>query len=123
MSNVVKHPSNLNVKITVGSVHEKGENLHKVIDPLVLSTSILQAVAQHLCNDSTKFPRSSTNSMRRRSIPGREYLTRNNECSGVRAKVLEKVAKTVESEEPMSGDRVISKSDNREEDGEHNKTE
>jgi len=94
-----------------------------MIDPEIFATFVLQPVAHDLCDDGTHLAGSGRNAVSGGSVSGREDFTWNNESSGVGTKVLEKVAKTVESEEAMSGDDMIPESNNAEENGKHNEAE
>lgn len=92
------------------SKHEEGEDLHKVINPCILSTSVLHSRTQRLRDDSTDFAQCSTEAMSCRTISGREYLARDDKRGCVGAEVLEKVGETDESKKSASRDVVITKS-------------
>src|SRR5437773_8593085 len=98
-SNVVKTPTNL-LKVRKlfgpGTLHKQRKDFHDMIQPGIRSSSISQWSYQSLCNDSANLSGSSTDTMRSRTISGREDFSRNDKSSGVRTEVLEKVAETVE---------------------------
>jgi len=92
-----------------------------VIQPSVGTTSVSQGSDEGLSNDSTDFTRSSAHTMGGRTISGREYFTRNNECCGVWTEILEEIAETVKSEQSPGGNFVETETDGREENSKHGK--
>jgi len=93
MNSVVKQPSNLQEMLEdhFGSKHEEGEDLHKVINPSILATSVFHSRTQRLRNNGANFSGCSTETVSRRTISGWEHLARNDKCGRVGAKILEEV--------------------------------
>ena len=56
----------------------------------------------NLCNNGSKFPTGSWDTMSSRTITSRERLPRNDEGSGIGPKILEKVGETVKHDEAFN---------------------
>jgi hypothetical protein len=65
------------------------------------------------------FPRRSANAMCRRPVAGGKNFPRHNKGSGIRTKILEEIAETVECKEAPSGDLVEAKANDAKEDCEN----
>ena len=78
----------------------KGKNVH-MVDEFVCSADVPQAGKANLRNDCSELAAGRTDTMCRGTITGGEGLSRNNECSSIRPKVLEKIGQAVEEHKPL----------------------
>lgn len=121
ISRVRKHPRSLHVRtFHTKELHEKREDFHKMVDPRVGSSIVLQCSRHSLSNDGTNLTGTSGDTVGRGSVSGWEDFTRYNKGRGVGSEVLEEVAKTVKSEKSAGRNDVVSETDNTEQDGENN---
>lgn len=72
-----------------------------MLDKFVLPADVFQASKTDLRNDGTELATCRGYTVCCGPVTGREDLSRDNECSGVRAEVLEEVGQAVEEDEPL----------------------
>ena len=93
-----------------------------MIQPSVGSASVSQGTDQSLRNNSPDFTGSSADTVRGRSISRGKDFTGNDKCRRIGSKVLEEVAKTVQSKQTSSWDGMETKTDDAEKNGEDSET-
>lgn len=121
ISRVVKHPISLKVRTScTKGIHEKSEDFHKMVDPGVGSSFVLQCAGHSLSHDGANLTGTSGDTVSCGSVSRREDFTRYNKGGGVGSEVLEEVAETVKSEKSASGNDVVSETDDTKQDGENN---
>jgi hypothetical protein len=109
--------------------HEEGVNLKNVVHPggvsAVLSTLGTQSSDGTLANDGTDLARGGRDTVRGRTVAGREDLTRNDEGCGVGTKVEEELGQDVDGEQTVLGvnrDIVVSETHDTEQNGKDDET-
>ena len=105
--------------------HKEGEDLHDVVEPwiwvLLGWVAFGSERAEHsLGNDSTNLSGGSRDTVRCRSVSGREAFSWHNKCGGVGSEVEEELGQYVKSHESTFVELVVSKTDDGEDDGEQN---
>lgn len=78
-----------------------------VLDKLIGSSDILQASKPDLGDNGTEFTGSSRNTVSRRTIAGREHLSRNNKCGRIWAEILEEIGQAIQKNEGFCGARSL----------------
>src|SRR5882757_3122843 len=108
-------------------IETKRRNLH-VLDEFVGTANVSEAGESDLSDNSAELAGSSRDTVSGGTVTGREDFSRNDEGSGVGAKVLEEVGQAVEEDESLlcaggSGELVISEAHDDKRAGEHTETE
>ena len=73
-----------------------------MINPSILSSSVLHCGAQTLRNDGAYFTGGGTETVSSGTISGREYFAGDDKCGRVGAEILEEVGETDQGEESAS---------------------
>lgn len=106
--------------------HEEGKDLEDVVEPRggvgLGGTTGTETGNGTLTNDGTNLTGGGRDTVRGRTVTGREDFTRNDEGGCVGAKVEEELSNDVDGEEAVGGKLVVSKAHDNEEDGEDDET-
>jgi hypothetical protein len=121
ISRVRKLPRSLQIRTShTKEVHEKSEDFHKMVNPRVGSSFVLQCSGHGLSNDGTNLATARGYAVRGRPVSGWKHFTWYNEGGGIGTEVLEEIAETIKSKESASRNDMVSETDNTEQDGENN---
>lgn len=101
--------------------HEEGEDLNNVVEPRrsvgSSGTTDTERTNEGLSDDGTNFAGGGRDTVRSRSVAGREAFTRNNERGSIGAEVEEELSKDVDGEKTVRSNLVVGETHDAEENG------
>lgn len=111
---------------TAAEKHKEGKDLEDMVEPRgsigLGGTASTETGNGTLANDGANLARGSRNTVRCRTVAGREDLAGNNKGGGVGSKVEEELGNDVDGEEAVGGEVMVSKAHDNEENGKNDET-